>query len=127
MKTLFSYILLFTLAFRPLYNISYVAYFELNIDYIIETYCVNKEKPSLQCNGKCHLANQLSLVSNVDTKEDALSFNSFYEAFIPVYFQKLELNCTTYNNNYFILNNWNYTKAFNSLYKDNLDPPPKVV
>jgi hypothetical protein len=48
--------------------LGYVAYFELNIDYIIETYCVNKEKPQLQCNGKCHLAKQLTLVA-ADTED----------------------------------------------------------
>ena len=37
------------------------SYYQLNIDYIIETYCVNKDKPVLQCNGKCHLSKQLDL------------------------------------------------------------------
>ncbi|WP_067149533.1 hypothetical protein [Pseudotamlana agarivorans] len=41
-----------------MYYLGQVAYYELNIDYIIENYCVNKEEPEFQCNGKCHLAKQ---------------------------------------------------------------------
>lgn len=37
----------------------------MNVSEITELFCVNKEKPQLQCNGKCHLATQL-----VDTEKD---------------------------------------------------------
>lgn len=33
--------------------------FVLNQDYIVEFLCINKNKPQLQCNGKCHLVKQL--------------------------------------------------------------------
>jgi hypothetical protein len=33
--------------------------FRVNRDYIAEVLCVNKDKPQLQCNGKCHLKKQL--------------------------------------------------------------------
>ncbi len=36
----------------------YVEYI-LNQDYIAEFLCINKDKPKLQCQGKCHLAKQL--------------------------------------------------------------------
>lgn len=36
----------------------YVEYI-LNQDYIAEFLCINKEKPELQCHGKCHLVKQL--------------------------------------------------------------------
>lgn len=32
---------------------------QLNLDYIIENFCVNKDKPVMQCNGKCHLKKQI--------------------------------------------------------------------
>lgn len=31
----------------------------LNQDYIAEFLCINKEKPELQCNGKCHLVKEI--------------------------------------------------------------------
>lgn len=74
---------------RPVYYIGQLTYYELNIDYIIETYCVNKDKPELKCNGKCHLAKKLQVVSG--SKIDAntkVTFNlaaSFYPVFYNLY------------------------------------------
>ena len=36
----------------------YVEYI-LNQDYIAEFLCINKDKPELQCNGKCHLVKEI--------------------------------------------------------------------
>ncbi|MEO9571009.1 MAG: hypothetical protein ABJH82_10015 [Polaribacter sp.] len=74
-------------ALRPIYHLGYIAYFEYNIDYIIETYCVNKEKPQLQCNGKCHLAKQIAPQIDLSNK-DIKGFNTISEAFFPVFKEK---------------------------------------
>jgi hypothetical protein len=37
-----------------------IGYYYLNQKYIAENLCVNKEKPQMDCNGKCHLKKQLS-------------------------------------------------------------------
>ena len=88
MKSFFTYILLISFAFRPMYTLGYIGYFELNIDYIIKIYCVNKDKPVLKCNGKCHLATQLDLPSNSSEETTPL----IAEAFFPVYFETVELS-----------------------------------
>lgn len=75
-----------------MYHIGYLAYFECNIDYIIETYCVNKEKPELQCNGKCHLAKQMQTPTTSDNEQALISV---VESFFPVFFSNypnLEFN-----------------------------------
>lgn len=36
----------------------YVEYI-INQDYIAKFLCINKDKPELQCNGKCHLVKQI--------------------------------------------------------------------
>ena len=41
---------------RPIHP--YVEYI-LNQDYIAEFLCINKDKPQLQCNGKCHLVKEI--------------------------------------------------------------------
>ena len=66
-----------------MYFVGYVAYFELNIDYIVETYCVNKEKPQLQCNGKCHLVKQIASTTD---KDGNATLNSLAESFFPVFY-----------------------------------------
>lgn len=32
----------------------------VNYDYIVNTLCENKDKPELECNGKCHLSKELA-------------------------------------------------------------------
>ncbi|OEK09747.1 hypothetical protein A8C32_13475 [Flavivirga aquatica] len=103
----------------------YVAYYELNIDYIIENYCVNKEKPELQCNGKCHLATQLRS-NTADTTGETSYLSSFFEAFVPVYFQGYKLEFFFQEVFIFTKNNWNYNNIFSSVFNDSLDPPPQV-
>lgn len=125
MKSIFTYLLLFSFALRPVYNIGYVAYYELNIDYIIETYCVNKEKVEMQCNGKCHLAKQLA-VKTTDADSPTALFASFFEAFFPVYFQDYNTNYQLKNSKFKAHHNWAYNNQFTSLFKDCLDPPPRV-
>ena len=36
-----------------------VSFYQLNKEYITKTYCVNKAKPELKCDGKCHLKKML--------------------------------------------------------------------
>jgi hypothetical protein len=36
-----------------------VADYLLNRDYIAKILCINRDKPEMKCNGKCHLAKQL--------------------------------------------------------------------
>lgn len=77
-------------AARPVYHVGYVAYFQLNIDYIIETYCINKDEPKLQCNGKCHLTKQLA-TATTDTKSNIAVYN-LAEAFFPVFYSEYNYN-----------------------------------
>lgn len=52
-------------------NISVKVWYELNVEYITELFCENKDKPELQCNGKCHLAKQMKK-SSEDTHPAAV-------------------------------------------------------
>ena len=92
MKQLFTYILIFALAVRPLYIAGHIAYYELNIEYITEKFCENKDKPQLQCNGKCHLAKELNVVSaNLsDTEEKGVKMVTAYKSFTPLFYQKMK-------------------------------------
>jgi len=61
--------------------------YELNIESITEEFCVNKEKPELKCNGKCHLAEQLEESSPVESNEPA---EASYIPQIPLFYQEIE-------------------------------------
>jgi len=61
-----SYILILfylTIIIRP--AIPVWDYF-MNYDDIVENKCVNKDKPQLHCNGKCHLRKELKKVLNTE-------------------------------------------------------------
>ncbi len=45
--------------------------FYANQSEIADLFCINKEKPQLQCDGKCHLATQ---ISKVETDEESTPF-----------------------------------------------------
>ena len=59
----------FTINFKSLITLNYF----INQTEIAELFCINKDKPKLECNGKCHLATQME---KVETEEDELPFNS---------------------------------------------------
>jgi len=110
-----------------MFYIGQVAYYNLNIDYIIENYCINKEKPELKCNGKCHLAKQLASVSKTNTSDDLVFnvVNSFYPVLYPIiypdisfklaFIEKKERDSFSYHENYFF-----------SLINKHFKPPPIV-
>jgi len=61
--------------------------YELDKEYITEQFCVNKDKPALKCNGKCHLATQLTNTDPVQSEEPA-QIN--YIPQIQLFYQSLE-------------------------------------
>ncbi len=59
MKKAISIVLVFLLVFSNLSRIWILVDFAVNQDFIATVLCINKDKPELQCNGKCHLAKQI--------------------------------------------------------------------
>ena len=43
--------------------------FTINQDFIAEFLCINKDKPAMQCNGKCHLAQELKQTERQDSDQ----------------------------------------------------------
>lgn len=64
MKLILHITLVLLLGFRPLFPIiEYV----INYDYIANILCINKDKPELECNGKCHLAKEMAKAASDDS------------------------------------------------------------
>lgn len=126
MKLFFSILLFTTFAIRPLIEISNVLYYQLNIDTIIEKYCVNKERPSLNCNGKCYLMNQMKVnTPSNDTNSNALTV--IIEAFIPLFYEDTAIE--VYTNPCFLSKhqkNWGSTQLRLYILSENIDHPPEI-
>ncbi len=73
MRRIFSY--LFLVLFLAIYLRPYLPYIDyyINQKYIGEELCENKDKPAMQCHGKCHLKKEIKKVTN---EQDAPLFPS---------------------------------------------------
>ena len=111
----------FTINFKSFVTASYF----INQAEIIELFCINKEKPQLNCEGKCHLATQLTEVES-DKENTPFAPNSV-ESNLEISFSLLEDNITlkVKNNHTLIQNHLNYTPSTNDGYNSVLSPPPK--
>jgi hypothetical protein len=75
-KRLWTYLFLTLLSAQYIYQLSVSSHFLLNKSEIAATLCENQQKPELQCNGKCYLAKQLSVLDNSPDEPMDLSSNS---------------------------------------------------
>ncbi|MCH9661451.1 MAG: hypothetical protein K0U54_11130 [Bacteroidetes bacterium] len=126
MKNTLAISLLFLFSIRPALAVGQVLYYQLNIDYIVEKYCVNKEAPKLECNGKCFLANKMDIQEEERTQENQTPKLMLVEAFFPLFFQN-----TTFHKTYepiavAIENNWGRNQFSNSIFLPVLGPPPRL-
>jgi len=110
-KTVF--IIVLVLLLKPILP---VLEYAINYDYITKTLCVNKAKPKMQCNGKCHLMKELAKASESEkpissdkkqlVQESEVLFLETIASFVCVDFftnptQKINAN---YSNLYSFLN-----------------------
>ncbi len=64
-----------------LQQITVLGIYMLNKDYITEAFCVNKDKPELECNGKCHMKDVM------EKNEEKKDFQFTGEMMIAVFYQ----------------------------------------
>ena len=48
--------------------------YELRKEFIIDNYCVNKDRPELNCDGKCYLATRLAAAEKQEQKQAERNF-----------------------------------------------------
>lgn len=73
MKRNLALFFLFTYFLALLNPISPFINYTLNKQEIIEKFCENKDKPELQCEGKCHLKKQIEKKANSEESEEESS------------------------------------------------------
>ncbi len=65
-----------------------MANYEINKDYISKNFCVNKAKPMMHCNGKCHLKKELA---QQEKKENTPPYQNLKDKLELQYFSKILL------------------------------------
>ncbi|MBS7785700.1 hypothetical protein KIH23_00190 [Flavobacterium sp. CYK-55] len=91
---------------RPVFPvIEYV----VNYDYIANVLCVNKEKPKMHCNGKCHLMKELAKAAESEKPTTPDKKHTNIESFDWFFDRPLEYSFLNFNQNqgtsYFQYNN----------------------
>ena len=88
----------------------------MNYEYISKVLCINKDKPKMQCNGKCHLMKELAKASDAEKplSTDKKGITSILDVLIfeeiksfdiiPLCFGTKEKTNSYYSNLYFHLN-----------------------
>lgn len=71
MRSFIAYVLLFAIVLPTLSPWGTIAYFQLNRSYIAKVLCENRDRPKLNCNGKCYLAKKLKQQQDKKDKETA--------------------------------------------------------
>jgi hypothetical protein len=74
MKILIHTFMCFTLLLNSMVYSVIQGSYELNKAYIVENFCINKDKPMMNCDGKCYLSEQLKAQKE---KQDANSIHKF--------------------------------------------------
>lgn len=91
MKFVLTYLLLLSLVAPKVYNLAVYANYEFNIEAYIES-CINKEKPKLECNGKCHLMAEFVQPEEQQPSEESTTLTYLQELF--VFHEGIEKNAT---------------------------------
>lgn len=88
----------------------------VNYEYISKVLCINKDKPKMHCNGKCHLMQELAKASDAEKpiSSDKKGTSQIIEVLFfeeiksfrikPIYFGTKEKINKSYSNLYFYLN-----------------------
>jgi|SRR5690606_2180525 len=97
--------------------------YELNKAYIIENFCVNTDKPMMNCDGKCYLADQMRAQKE---KQDANSTHRFsidFGVYVPVpYIGQIYSRTIIPINKLFVV----YLEPFTALLIQEVIKPPKL-
>lgn len=100
----------------------YIEYL-VNQDYITEFLCINKEKPKLQCNGKCYLVKALKKQQSSTSKSLRVSLENYPIGFVTIFQIRTNntVNLTKKNIPEF------YEKLYHTHYNSNTFVPPDLV
>lgn len=104
-----SFTLILALSFQCQVKLGLLTYYSVNIEYIIKELCENKDKPELNCKGKCFLKKKMAQADESEKKTNEIFKQVEFPAFIPNSTLTLNLKSIELENRYALVNNlYNY-------------------
>lgn len=95
--------------------------YAINYDYISKVLCINKDKPALQCNGKCQLMQKLEQQQDDDFKSLRIVSEDYPIGFVEVF---LVSNKTLFIEK--IKSNYWFSKSYTFLFSQRIFHPPTI-
>jgi hypothetical protein len=116
---LFAWLLLLTYFLNPFRVYQPYLTYQINYEYISSVLCINKEKPEVECHGKCHLTKELKKVAEEESQKTSITRSSQMEEF-PI--EEL----TALSRNLFLLEEIKHVVYLNKEYaaSQNISNPP---
>ncbi len=125
-KSLISSLLLFLMLFSQFYNSAVWLKYELNVEEITELFCINKEKPALQCHGKCHVKKELIKIDIPPASTQAPVTEVSYLPAIKLYVVEETIEVAIGLSNFLALNPTSYSAAWESTIPEPPYIPPRA-
>lgn len=112
--------LLLIMATQLLHKVVFISYFQLNRAYIIQKHCINKDKPEMQCDGKCHLKKYTSVSDVASSTSNELPLQefpdlSFFKSFNPYFIVQPSASLIISNSYFIFLLSNKHKQAFSYL------------
>jgi hypothetical protein len=95
----------------------------VNYDYIVETLCINKDKPELNCNGKCYLSKELAKTNDTEStpfSKGKTSGQKLLDIYILPEITEIKNTDQSYRVNF----NFIYQKNYSFLFLKHIFRPP---
>jgi len=131
MRILKSFLLISLILSKVIYSAFWQLNFYLNQKEIAAIECENKDRPEMNCNGKCYLAKQLEKADNelADKKvkqEHSISILKLVETSVFVENWKLKFEVPAINTEKEFASFY-YTSSYSLLLKSDIFHPPTIV
>jgi hypothetical protein len=121
MKFVLSSVLGLVILFSQFNSSIILINYEFNKESIAEKYCVNKNKPEMKCNGKCHIKTELEKSKQQSNKMNFFKENEMVKLFVSAFQLKDEhFDITGQFFSPYIIN-------LSSRISDITTPPPKLA
>ncbi|AZA78996.1 hypothetical protein EG347_16480 [Chryseobacterium sp. G0186] len=121
MKLLYSILFTLYMVFRPL--IPLVEY-AVNYNYIVDTLCINKNKPEVHCNGKCYLSKELAKANDTNESTPFSKVKNSGQKILDIYIHPEITAVDIIEKNSFFNFNFIYKTDYSFLFLKHIFRPP---
>ena len=119
-KNIIVAILVFIVSLFTLKSALLISYYTLFTDDFIENFCVNKDQPELNCDGKCFLSKMLNKSDQHEGRQETIAISLAQLEFIFTPFKDADLSLLSKVTK----NDFHYNVRYSSVFLNTADRPP---